>query len=422
MVRARFVAAAFSLLFAGYAEAASIQFFEGTPVAISGDGGTALVRELPTEYSRRIAEIRQRAFEDWQNGELVDISRLRIIPTEVRALRDQGLYHSGLIDLEAGTTRILKTLPTNAMPSDLSSDGETIVGKVGSWLTRAREPFSWNENDGVRFLDLPEGVLGYPSVDAVSSDGSLIVGTQGQGIFGLEAGGFGWRNASVIWRDGVLSEPLAGASVSSAAKALSANGEIIVGQAYLGGRMEAARWRGGEQPEVLVPSDQKSRYSMADAISGDGSRVFGRFYVEGDRRSRIFVLGEDDSFLDLGSLIEDRVEAELIASSLDGGVAVGSVGIVEKGGDWPVGYEAVLWRADSGAQVLSALLLSLGVDLKGVELIRAVDVSSDGQRILGETGDGRTFMAVIPEPSASILLILGLLGLSAAAGRAPRRH
>ena len=100
------------------------------------------------------------------------------------------------------------------------------------------------------------------------------------------------------------------------------------------------------------------------------------------------------------------------AVSGDGEVIAGSyrdLGNVER---------AFVWRAGQGSSDLALLLQTLGVDTTAWQSLTSVwAVSSDGGTIVGSgrrsgSSFNETFIAVIPEPSSSMLILMGLAFLS----------
>ena len=96
----------------------------------------------------------------------------------------------------------------------------------------------------------------------------------------------------------------------------------------------------------------------------------------------------------------------------------GDASIVVGSGNSASGGEAFIWDSTRGMRSLREVLLdlALGPILSGWTLLEATGISDDGLTIVGEginpSGQSEAWIAVIPEPSTSLLLGLGLAGLA----------
>ena len=108
----------------------------------------------------------------------------------------------------------------------------------------------------------------------------------------------------------------------------------------------------------------------------------------------------------LGTLPGGRGRGDAEGISADGRVIVGNA---DSGGP---SLEPFVWIESEGMFSLTDWLEADGVDLEGWVLRSALDVSADGRTIvgMGTNPDGFTeaWIATIPEPWASTLLLVGL--------------
>ena len=78
-----------------------------------------------------------------------------------------------------------------------------------------------------------------------------------------------------------------------------------------------------------------------------------------------------------------------------------------------------LWDAEHGTRSLLQMLAD-DPDLTGWRLDAALAISSDGRAIVGygrnPSGNLEAWIAVIPEPATSLLILVGLAGLAASRG------
>ena len=233
----------------------------------------------------------------------------------------------------------------------ISADGSVIVGESAP-LSGICEAFRWTQEEGmVGLSDLTGFKSGYSIAWGVSVDGSVIVGESASYRGVNEA--FRWTKEEGMVGLGFLYVPTEPPEAESQAKAISADGSVIVGwstSSRLG--YEAFRWEDGVMTGLGI-------IGCAYAVSADGSVI-------------------------VGATIFDR--------------------------------SAFIWDETNGARDLKDVLVNdCGLDLTGWTLERATGISADGLTIVGygTNPDGLTegWIAVIPEPATFLLLAFGGLAL-----------
>jgi probable HAF family extracellular repeat protein len=294
----------------------------------------------------------------------------------------------------------------------ISADASVVVGhtRVPDFNLEA---FRWTAGGGMVGLGYVQPFHTESEASGVSADGSVVVGTSGgtgllddEEFFTGEA--FRWTNAEGIVGLGFL-DPAAAVSWASG---VSGDGAVVVGRSQIiqpscVGCSEAFRWTSTEGLVGLGSLDPSVRHSIALGISFDGASIVGA-----SRSPACFGCTEafrwtaGGGMVGLGFLNPAFRQSEASGVSGDGSVVVGSSA-----------DEAFLWTADDGMRSLENVLVGLGLDLNGWNLQRATGVSADGLTIAG-TGvnpDGRVeaWIAHIPEPSSSLLSLLGLTGAAA---------
>ena len=164
---------------------------------------------------------------------------------------------------------------------------------------------------------------------------------------------------------------------SSVANAVSADGSVVVGYSYVGGRSvedttptHAFRWTqaGGMADLGVLPGDSSS---SANAVSADGSTVVGMSEVEGSNGAvslHAFRWTQAGGMIDLGTLGGKKAAAHGV--SADGSVVVGESGAEPEGTD-----HAFRWTQAGG-------MADLGV-LPGDSSSMANAVSADGLVVVG---------------------------------------
>jgi len=301
-------------------------------------------------------------------------------------------------------------------PVDVSDDGSTVVGNgpSGGWR--------WRREGGLQNL----GVSG---VNGVSADGTVVIGHaddyrpyrwtasaglrytgfggtgygvsgNGQFVVGASNGAYRWSPTGGSRNLGLLS----GYS-QSVATAVSFDGSVVVGEAN-GGTGETKGWRWtsstGMRDLGRLPGSQGQVYPAG--VSADGSRVIGTAVAAPEAGNnynyRGFLWTQQGSMEDLGRL-PGMLGSWAEDISGDGTTVVGYS--IAPGGS---STKAFVWTRDQGMRELREVLAEMGTDLTGwTDLRSATGVSADGSIVTG-TGTLGPFIAVIPEPSATIGLLV----------------
>jgi len=275
---------------------------------------------------------------------------------------------------------------------DASGDGSVITGTArdSSGYQRA---FRWTESGGMTDLGALPG-YNDSNGQGVSADGSVIVGQ----------GAFPWR-----WTqsEGMVSlGTLSGGILGGSAWAASANGSVIVGRGKHSTTSEAFRWTQATGMVGLgyLPGGGSNGESLG--VSSDGSVVVG--YGDSDSGDQAFIWTEADGMVGLGDLPGGLSGSVARGISADGSIVVGAGDILTA--QLPLGT-AFIWDEVNGMRDLHDVLTGLGLDLTDWSLLAAIDISADGQTIVGigtnPSGDMDGWIAVVPEPTSLGLLALG---------------
>ncbi len=364
------------------------------------------------------------------------IYTLTLISASVMPYAQAGMSFIGLGDLPGGTT--------SSMAYGVSSDGSAVVGR--SYGANGWEPFRWTRFGGMQSLgDLPGGPFQNGFAHGISGDGTIVVGrsvgindyeafrwSQSTGLQGLGdlPGGFFTSEAYSVSGDGAIvvgrSEgidgleafrwtqaggmqslgDLPGGSSGSEAYGISYDGNTIVGYSVGANGWEAFRWTesGGMQGLGILAD---GRFSRADDVSSDGTTIVG--HSDSAYGGEAFRWTEVGGMQSLGDLPGGLFYGKAWGVSGDGSITVGE----SSGANDDV--VAFVWDEVNGMQSLRALLEDNGVNMSGWTLSAAFDISEDGRTIVGSCinpeGNYEAFVAVIPEPSSALLMIIGSGGI-----------
>lgn len=324
----------------------------------------------------------------------------------------------------------------NARANGISGDGRVVVGEIST------EAFVWTASTGmVRLWDYSQGAA-TSRATAASYDGSVITGTfatgagyqafrwtaqtgivglgnlpnasSGSYAFGISADGTriaGQANSQpALWtaETGFVSlGDLPGGGWQGSASGISADGSTVVGTSTSATGVEAFRWTLETGMTGLGNLPNSRAGSFARATSADGSVVVGSANTS-SYRQEAFRWTTESGMVSLGQLPTGEETGNAYAVSADGRVVVGGSG------------RAFVWDDLHGTRDLAALLSGSGIDLSGWQLYSATGVSADGRTVTGwginPDGMEQSWVASItevPAPSAAILLISGLIGLTA---------
>jgi probable HAF family extracellular repeat protein len=170
----------------------------------------------------------------------------------------------------------------------VSGDGSVIVGTAAA-SSGNNEAFRWTPAGGMVDLGhLPGGNLS--AANAVSADGSVVVGYSNSNLVGTEA--FRWTAGGGMVGLGILP-----GGHQSIANGVSADGSVVVG----GGEI-AFRWKAGTGIQrvwdVLLAqgvdpaAEGWTQLSSANAISADGNTIVGNGFRDGHAEAFVAIVPE----------------------------------------------------------------------------------------------------------------------------------
>lgn len=237
----------------------------------------------------------------------------------------------------------------------VSSDGSVVVGS-SSAPSNQYHAFRWTPTTGMIDLGTLGGRTSY-GLD-VSEDGQVVVGSSEVSMIGTTSRAFRWTQSGGLQSLGTLG------GVESQAFAVSADGSIIVGQSQtLNTPIHAFRWMESGGMYDLGAPDSNS-WSAAYCISANNSVIGGvATFSSAFEHAALW----NGGWIDLGTLGGN--DSYVNGISDDGSVAVGSSRTSD-------GYtHAFRWSFSTGLQ-------DLGVLATGYNS-QAIDVNSDGSIIIG---------------------------------------
>ncbi len=274
----------------------------------------------------------------------------------------------------------------------LSADGSVVVGGGTTFAFRYRGPGTYQSLGG--FQNHMRG-----EAFGVSGDGEIIVGTASNpGLDDRRA--FRWTSAT-----GNRYLPLPPNRFTTDALAISRDGSTTVGYTIdNAGRGEAIAWNAAGVPMTLASTGVGT--AIAYSVNHDGSIIVG---ISGPNNND--VAWRNGQVADLGLPAGYR-NTQPLAVSDDGSVIVGVLNAPQAGID-----DAGVWTQAFGWETLAAYLTRSGVNLPGgARLLDCRGVSADGMTFTGfgrfEPGGVQGFVATIPAPGALVLVpVLALRSL-----------
>lgn len=179
----------------------------------------------------------------------------------------------------------------NSEARGISGDGLSVVGLSGTAPETGKRAFRWREQTGMENL----GSLGSTSYAyATNSDGSVVTGESG------------FPNSRAFrWTDGVgmVPLPLLPDGIEADGRAVSADGEAIVGMCMTNGSFHHMyRWTPAEGTRNLgVPTGARDSYALT--VSDDGLVVGGYCYYSSNQTTRACLWSEHLGVVDFGDYL-----------------------------------------------------------------------------------------------------------------------
>jgi Ca2+-binding RTX toxin-like protein len=246
---------------------------------------------------------------------------------------------------------------SGASVTDVSADGAIAVGSVR--VSNGTKAVRWDAAGNVYDLGQLDG-FPYSEALAVSADGTVIVGQA------WEPGG---GTTGFLWRDGANMQ----LAMFSNPQGISSDGSVVVGAVFIegegDGHVEAYRWTVGDGVKLLgVPAGNDSR---ADAISADGTTVVGTSDLEA-------VLWKNGQHRLLGQIAPSYPINKARGVSGDGSIVVGLSNdsrLLEE--------QAFRWTETDGIEGLGYLT--------GKSHSAANAISADGSTIVGDSSNEAVF-------------------------------
>lgn len=263
-----------------------------------------------------------------------------------------------------------------AIAADVNDRGDIVVG-TSSTTTLAQHAFRWTPTTGM--IDIHTLGAGSSRANGVSGDGAVVVGTAELSTLSS----FRWTSEAGMQ---IIGDP----TILSSASGTNRDGSVVVGFARFSGseHLRAYRWTGagGMQNIGTIGADQSS---FATSTNSDGSVVVGTSYLSRPSGFNYDEIAAERAFrwtaatgmVDLGNLGGRNPLGGPVANATsvsgNGQIVVGSslINANQK--------HAFRWTAASGIRDLNLLLVAAGVNMRGIEIVDAADISRDGRFILG---------------------------------------
>jgi probable HAF family extracellular repeat protein len=315
------------------------------------------------------------------------VRELGVLPggdaTYPTAVSDDGSVVAGYGDVAGGNLHAFRWTSAGGMQDlgtlaggstdqayGLSLDGAVVAGLGDS--SSGYRAFRWTSAGGMVNLGvLPGGLMSAVYYDGVNADGSVIVGQVT--LPGSIVHAFRWTSASGMTDLGTLP-----GGTHSFARAVTPDGELVVGFGYGSGVPHAFRWTAaGGMLDLDIPPAAAS--SDAVAVSADGSVIVG-----GTSECRAF-RWTASGVLKLGTLAGD-IDSQAFAVSGDGSVILGWSGDFTNPMPQHQYRRSFVWTAQTGMLGIEQYLSAHGISWSGGT--GATAISADGSTIVGGGGQG----------------------------------
>ena len=309
------------------------------------------------------------------------------VSADGRVVVGNGLNDRGMVALrwteQGGITEIPPAHPEKryrSIAQGVSSDGKTVVGESSSAETfrgvNMNQGYVWRAEKGMRLLGTLPGMFPASAARAVSGNGAIVVGqvSATKGPFG-----FAWTqsrglnklpsSATIRPQDvwGISSDGIAAVGV---AVEFTDDGHLRFSNGKRGRRAAFKALNTGEFQALGVLPEHLSSKAMDASLQG-------RYVVGTSARaggSQAFIWDAARGMRGLGHL--QRHEHSYASGISDDGRFV--VGISGK-----ESTKAFIWAQDAGIQDLQVLAMDAGLDLSGWMLKSASDISANGKTVVG---------------------------------------
>ena len=272
----------------------------------------------------------------------------------------------------SGGTQNMGLLPGgvfNSYAQAIDSTGTILAGYGDSGSTRA---FRWTTTGGYQLLPIVTGFASFNQAYGMTPSGVIVVG--GSGIPSERA--FLWNSTSP---GSSLNLSVLAGQTSSSARAVSADGSIVVG--FSGTRAFSWASLGGMQDLGSLPG---MVWARAEAISANststnfgGTVIVGRYNTGGGTELG-FRRTVASGMVALPLLSVNTTALRPRAVNGDGTVIIGQAVDPAVGG-----FGSFVWTPALASKPLAAHLTSRGVNLAGWQLTDATGVSADGTAMCG---------------------------------------
>lgn len=312
-----------------------------------------------------------------------------------RWTRETGFQPLGFLGAYTGTNY------HHSLPTAISADGSTVVGKSSSASQGSYAAFRWTQAGGMTALGtLSGGITAETKAIAVSADGTVVAGTSGR-CMPNQYGSCDGLYEAVRWTASGAATSLGTAGVDyglTESIAMSADGQVIAAHVRKGGDAggECAISRSGAPlARVDIPLNDYRQLGYF-RFSQDGSVFIGQTEDIRGNSLEAFRWTLQGGLRLLGSL-PGGSSSWVTASSEDGGMVIG--GSYEEG----VGSTGFLWDPTNGIRRLTDALefeFGMGPAMSGWQYLEAMRISGDGKVIVGigrnPAGQYEAWRAVLP--------------------------
>jgi uncharacterized membrane protein len=328
-------------------------------------------------------------------------SRFTLIPRAVRGMNADGTVVSYgaqtdtnaniamIYNVSRGQTTAITNPPYNTSVSGISSSGHYFAGTSSAGSPSSNQAYRFSMAGDHLLIGKMPGTAHSVAV-AISGDGNIVGGHSDLNGDGITFFPFRWTPQTGRHEIGPATGLLGGRVHD-----VSRDGATLIGTAITN---NIAGWMWRENTGMVYLPTLSTVSTEAKAVSADGSIIAGTSNLSSNPFDK-FVVRWINGLISPFPLPAGMINPAVEDMSDDGNIIVGGINIPGGGGTW-----GMVCTPDLGLMFAHDYLAMYGVTIPaGVQIERVYAVSADGLTIGGSLRGGGGFVATVPAPASAAL-------------------